>query len=385
LNLKLTNIMILAAALLAACSAPKVKPADEKVPVSVAVAQTKDVPNQIRAIGTVQPRSTVAVKALVGGQLTRVWFREGEDVSQGQLLFTIDPRPFQASLAVARANLARDEAQLRNAESEAARYAELVKKDYVTKEEYGRITSTAEAARAVVAADRANIENANLQLSYCEIRSPLNGRTGTLMVHQGNLVKPNDIPLVTINEITPVNVQFAVPESRLASLRARGLGNVPVSAFPQGGHQPIGGGTLSFVDNTVDPATGTINLKATFPNHDRSLWPGQFVDVAVTLSNRPNAVVVPTQAVQNGQKGQYVYVVKQDGGVEMRNVQVAQAGAAQGPGSAQNAGSAPNPGSAPSMDQQTVIERGIEAGETVVTDGQVRLTPKSKVDVKGRA
>jgi multidrug efflux system membrane fusion protein len=363
LNLKLTNIVVLAAALLAACGAEKQKPVDEKVPVSVAVAQSKDVPNQIRAIGNVQPRSTVSVKALVGGQLTRVWFREGEDVSQGQLLFTIDPRPFQASLAEARANLARDEAQLRNAESEAARYTELVKKDYVTKEEYGRITSTAEAARAVVAADRASIENANLQLSYCQIRSPLNGRTGTLMVHQGNIVKPNDIPLVTINEITPVNVQFAVPESQLSVLRARGLGSVPVTAVPQGGHQPIGGGTLSFVDNAVDSSTGTINLKATFPNRDRALWPGQFVDVAVTLSSRPNAVVIPTQAVQNSQKGQYVYVVKQDGGVEMRPVQVTQ-----------------------SMDaQQSVIEHGVAAGETVVTDGQVRLTPKSKVDVKGRA
>ncbi|MCU1245539.1 MAG: Efflux transporter periplasmic adaptor subunit, partial [Acidobacteria bacterium] len=339
------------------------KPVEEKVPVSVAVAQSKDVPNQIRAIGNVQPRSTVSVKALVGGQLTRVWFREGEDVSQGQLLFTIDPRPLQASLAQARANLARDEAQLRNAESEAARYTELVKKDYVTKEEYGRITSTAEAARAVVAADRAGIENANLQLSYCEIRSPLNGRTGTLMVHQGNIVKPNDIPLVTINEITPVNVQFAVPESQLAVLRTRGLGSVPVTAVLQGGHQPIGGGTLSFVDNAVDSSTGTINLKATFPNRDRALWPGQFVDVAVTLSSRPNAVVIPTQAVQNSQKGQYVYIVKQDGGVEMRPVQVAQ-----------------------TMDaQQSVIEHGVAAGETVVTDGQVRLTPKSKVDVKGRA
>jgi multidrug efflux system membrane fusion protein len=363
LNLKLTNIVVLAAAFLAACGAEKQKPVDEKVPVSVAVAQSKDVPNQIRAIGNVQPRSTVSVKALVGGQLTRVWFREGEDVSQGQLLFTIDPRPFQASLAEARANLARDEAQLRNAESEAARYTDLVKKDYVTKEEYGRITSTAEAGRAVVAADRAAIENANLQLSYCQIRSPLNGRTGTVMVHQGNIVKPNDIPLVTINEITPVNVQFAVPEAQLASLRTRGLGNVPVTAVPQGGHQPIGGGTLSFVDNAVDSSTGTINLKATFPNRDRALWPGQFVDVAVTLSSRPNAVVIPTQAVQNSQKGQYVYVVKQDGGVEMRPVQVAQA-----------------------MDaQQSVIEHGVAAGETVVTDGQVRLTPKSKVDVKGRA
>src|SRR2546428_5605697 len=197
--------------LLVSCGT-KQKPAEETVPVTVAVAQQKDVPLQIRAIGSVQPLSTVSIRAQVSGELTRVWFHEGDDVRRGQSLFSIDPRPYQAALAQAEANLARDEAQLRNAQSEAARYADLVKKDYVTKEEYEKMTSGAEAARAVVAADRAAVENAQLQLAYCDIRSPIDGRTGSLMVHAGNLVHVGDtIPLVVINQIAPVYVQFAIP------------------------------------------------------------------------------------------------------------------------------------------------------------------------------
>ncbi|HEV7923299.1 MAG TPA: efflux RND transporter periplasmic adaptor subunit [Thermoanaerobaculia bacterium] len=344
---------------LAACSKETPKPRDEVIPVSVAVARQTDVPVQLTAIGSVQPMSTVDVRALAGGQLTGVSFREGEDVRRGQLLFSIDPRPYQAAMAQAQANLARDQAVLRNAEAEAARYTDLVKKDYVTKEEYGRITSAAESARAVVAADRAAIENAQLQLSYCQIRSPLDGRTGSLLVHAGNIIKANDTtPLVTINQTQPIYVQFNVPEKQLSDVR-RHLGtNIPVTATPQGTTSAVQG-RLTFIDNNVDEKTGTITLKATFPNADHALWPGQFVNVAVTLANRANAVVVPAQAVQNGQRGQYVYVVKQDKGVEMRPVTVSQAG-----------------------DQQVVIDHGVAAGETVVTDGQLRLTPKSKVEVK---
>jgi len=342
------------------CAEKKEKPRDERVPVTVAMAEQKDVPVQVRVIGSVQPISTVAVRALVAGQLLRVGFHEGDDVRKGQLLFTIDQRPYQAALAQAQANLARDEAQLRNAESEAKRYAELVKKDYVTREEYEKFASGAEAARAIAAADRAAVQNANLQLSYCEIRSPMDGRTGSLQVQAGNLVKANDTtPLVTINQITPVYVTFAVPESQLAEVRARGLGNVPVSASPQQGGEGVQGGKLTFVDNAVDPQTGTITLKATFPNERRSLWPGEFVDVAMTLSNRANATVVPLQAVQNGQRGQYVYVVTSGDGVQMRPVTVVQ-----------------------QIDNQAVIGKGVNPGDTVVTDGQIRLTPKSKVEVK---
>ncbi|HSP13650.1 MAG TPA: efflux RND transporter periplasmic adaptor subunit [Thermoanaerobaculia bacterium] len=351
--------LILSLAILSACGGHKSKPPDDRVPVTVATAQQKNMPVQLTAIGNVQPLQTVAVRALVGGQMTRVWFREGDEVRRGDMLFTIDPRPYQAALAQAEANLARDEAQLRNAEAERTRYAELVKKDYVTREDYDKIISGAEAAKASAAADRAAVETERLQLAYCEIRSPLDGRTGSLMVHAGNIVRANDAtPLLVINQVHPVYVQFALPERDLAALRAAGLRSVPVSA-EQPGSKRRATGKLTFVDNAVDPTTGTITLKATFQNDDRSLWPGQFVNVAVTLSDRPNVVVVPAQAVQTGQRGQYVYVVKRDNGVEMRPVKVGQ-----------------------EVEQQTIIDNGIAAGETVVTDGQIRLTPKSKVEIK---
>lgn len=343
------------------CSGTKQKPSDEAVPVTVAVAQEKSVPLQIRAIGRVEPLRTVEVHALVTGQLMSVLFSEGQDVAKGERLFLIDPRPYQATLSQAQANLARDEAQLRNAESQAARYADLVNKDYVTKEEYEKFTSGAAAARAVVAADRAAVETARLQLSYCDIRSPMAGRTGSLQVHAGNIIHANDpSPLVVINQISPVYVTFAIPETQLTPLRARGTSDVPVTALPQqGGTNALATGRLTFLNNTVDAATGTITLKATFANEKRALWPGQFVSVAVTLQERPNAVVVPSQAVQTGQRGQYVYVVKQDKSVEMRPVKVADSDA-----------------------QQAIITNGINPGDNVVTDGLLRLTPKSKVEVK---
>jgi len=354
--------IIIAAILLAACATKKQKAAEEKVPVTTAVAESRTIPNEVRAIGNVKPQQTVAVRALVGGELKRVWFSEGQDVRKGQVLFSIDARPYESELAQAKANLARDEAQLKNAESQQARYADLVKKDYVTREEYEKYSTAADALRATAAADRAAVQNAQLQVSYCEIRSPLDGRTGSLMVHQGNLVKANDTtPLVVINQVTPINVEFSIPEAQLAAMRSGRNDKVPVSALPQGGGAPIATGTLTFVDNAIDPQTGTITLKATFPNANRALWPGQFVNVSVVLSQRPNSVVVPAQAVQTGQKGQYVYVVTGDNGVEMRPVRVAQ-----------------------SIDQLAVIDKGVAAGETVVTDGQLRLTPKSKVEVKTR-
>ncbi len=344
-----------------ACSGAKQKPADEKVPVTVAVAQAKDIPVQIRTIGNVQPLSTVAVRALAGGQLTAISFKEGDDVHKGQLLFTIDRRPYEAALAQAKANLARDEANLHNAEAEAARYADLVKKDYVTHEDYDRFTSAAAAARAVAEADRAGIENAQLELSYCEIRSPMDGRTGALMAHVGNIIKANDTAaLVVINQVHPVYVQFSIPEARLGSLRSRlGSGDVPVEVAPQAGGAPIATGKLSFVDNAVDSTTGTITLKGQFENRDNALWPGQYVNVAVTLATKPNAVVIPSQAVQTSAKGQYIYVVKDGDAVEMRPITIFQ-----------------------SLDQQTVVDKGVSAGETVVTDGQLRLTTKSHVEVK---
>jgi len=355
------HFCLLLSAFCLSCGEEKKVRQEEKVPVTVAVAESKDVPVEVRAIGSVQPMQTVAVRAQVTGQLERVWFREGEDVSRGQMLFTIDPRPYQAALSQAQANLARDEAQMRNAEAEAVRYGELVKKDYVTKEEYGKIVADVEAARAVVAAGRAAIENARVSLSYCQIRSPLDGRTGGLQVHAGNIVRANDTdPMVVINQIAPVYVQFAVPERELSLLRARGdLRNVPVSVAPREGGKPVAQGRLTFIDNAVDPATGTINLKATFANGNRALWPGEFVNAAMQVSKTANATVVPAQAVQTGQQGQFVYVVTSDNSVSMRPVVVAA-----------------------TQDQQSIISRGVSPGETVVIDGQLRLTPKSKVSVK---
>ena len=352
--------LVIIVTIFVACTGAKQKPADEKVPVTVARVEQKSVPMQIRAIGSVQPVSTVAVRCLVGGQLTRVWFREGDDVRRGQMLFTIDPRPYEAALQQSQANLARDVANQKNAESEAARYASLVQKDYVTKEDYERMTAGAEAAKATVAADKAAVENARLQLAYCNIAAPIDGRTGSLMVHAGNVVQANATnPLVIINQVTPVYVQFSIPESQLDQVRARGGLGVPVAAAPQSGGNPIATGKLTFIDNAVDMTTGTITLKALFPNQNRALWPGSFVTVAMTLQERPNAVVVPSQAVQTGQRGQYVYVVKQDNSVEMRPVKVEE-----------------------SVNQQAIIDSGVTPGETVVTDGQLRLTPKSHVDVK---
>jgi multidrug efflux system membrane fusion protein len=332
------------------CGEKKEKPRDESVPVTVAQVVQKDVPLQIQAIGNVQPLSTVEVRALASGQLMRVWFKEGDDVARGQMLFTIDPRPYQSALRQAQANLARDEAQLRNAEAQRARYDDLVKKDYVTREEYGRIVADAEAARAVVAADRAMAENARLQLSYCEIRSPLTGRTGGLQVYAGNLVRANDTtPLVVINQIEPVRVQFSIPQDQMTAIRP----NAEVTAGNARG-------TLTFVDNSVDSRTGTIALRATFPNRDRALWPGQFVNVSMKVDQRDDALVVPARAVQTGQKGQYVYVVKPGNAVEMRTISVFR-----------------------TIGQEAIIDNGLAAGETVVTDGQLRLTPKSKVEIKG--
>lgn len=361
--MKLTGLRAITGAAIVAtllgCSEEKKKQVEERVPVTVALAEQRDIPVEVRVIGSVQPISSVAVRALVAGQLERVWFREGDDVRKGQRLFTIDQRPYQSTLAQAEANLVRDQAQAKNADAEATRYAELVKKDYVTREEYDKFLSGAEAARAVVAADRATVESARLQLAYCDIRSPLDGRTGSLQVQAGNLVKANDTtPLVAINQITPVYVTFSVPESQLGDVRARGLGNVPVTASPQNGG-PVQNGKLTFIDNAVDPQTGTITLKATFTNEGRALWPGEFVNVAMTLSNRRNATVVPSQAVQNGQKGQFVYVVTSGDGVQMRPVTIVQ-----------------------QVDNQAVVGKGVNPGDTVVTDGQIRLTPKSKVEVK---
>ncbi|MEA2325419.1 MAG: rane fusion protein multidrug efflux system [Thermoanaerobaculia bacterium] len=351
-----TTVCLLSIAVLAACQSTPPKPSAVTIPVTVATAQKKDMPVRISAVGIVQPLQSVAIRALVAGQLTRVWFREGDAVHRGQLLFSIDPHPYQAALRQAQAILARDEALLRNAEAERVRYASLG--GLVSREQYDAIDAAAEAARAVVAADRAAVDDARHQLSYCEIRSPLDGHTGSLQVHTGNVVKANDVtPIVVINQVSPISVQFSLPEGQLAAIRVAGDG-VPVTALPQGG-SATENGRLSFVDNTVDAMTGTIALKASFTNDHGVLWPGQYVNATMTVADRPQAVVVPAQAVQTGQSGQFVYVVKSDNAVELRPVSVTQ-----------------------QVEQVAIVDRGVAAGETVVTDGQMNLTAKSKVSIR---
>lgn len=346
---------------LSACS--KKEPPKERppVPVTVAASVLKTVPVQVRAIGNVEPYNTVSIKAQVNGQIARVHFTEGQDVRKGDLLFTIDPRPFEAALRQAEANLARDRAQAKNAGEQARRYASLLKDGIVTQEQYDQLRTNAEALAATVAADLAAVENARIQLGYCSIRSPISGRTGNLAVQAGNLVKANDVPvLVTINQITPIFATFAVPEREMVEIRRHmGKGNLKVEALVAGEERKPEEGTLSFLDNTVDPTTGTIKLKGTFANRERRLWPGQFVNVLITLATRPNTVVVPSQAVQTGQQGQFVFVVRPDAVAEQRPVTTGL-----------------------THEGFTVIEKGMQPGETVVTDGQMRLVPGAKVLVK---
>lgn len=352
-------------ALFGACTpaAPGRTEGQDAVPVIIGVVASKDVPIVIRVIGTVEAFSTVSVKALVGGELRRVSFEEGQDVRKGDVLFEIDARPYEAALDQARAQLDRDRAQLKNALSDAERYAGLVEKDYVTPSEYDRIRTTATALQATVLSDEAAVKSAALQLEYCTIRSPIHGRTGRLMVHPGNVVKANaDTPLVVIEQMDPIYVSFFVPERSLTEIKSRRAGGtlaVQATVPDSGGHAVTG--RLSFLDNAVDSRTGTVLLKATFPNTERILWPGQFVNVGLTLATKAGALVVPTEAIQTGQQGQYVFVVRPDSTVESRPV---------------------IPGE--SMEHETVIDRGVSAGEKVVTDGQLRLVPGAKVAPKGR-
>ena len=282
-------------------------------------------------------------------------------MEKGQLLFTIDPRPFQAALRQAEANVARDLAQAKNADEQARRYAGLIKDGIVTQEQYDALRTNADAFASSVAADRAAVENARIQLSYCRITSPISGRTGALIANLGTMVKANDTPaMVTINQTTPIYVTFSVPEKELITIKRELAGGklsvaVVIPSDPRG---PVSG-AITFVDNAVDMATGTIRLKGTFANSEHRLWPGQFVTVSLILATLKNATVVPSPAILSGQQGQYVYVVKQDGTAELCPVK---AGI--------------------SIEGKTVVETGLKPGETVVTDGQMRVMPGGKVEVK---
>jgi multidrug efflux system membrane fusion protein len=330
------------------------------VPVTVAQVALKTVPVEVHAIGNVEAYSTVSVKAQVEGVIEKAYFKEGQDVKEGDLLFTIDARPFKATLQQAEANLARDQAQLENANAQSERYEKLYADGIVSKEQYDTFRTNADALAAAVRADQAAIEKAKIDLDYCTIRSPMEGRTGSLLVHPGNLVKSNDTVLVVINQISPIYVSFSVPEQNLAEVRRHmAAGGLPVNATIPDDTQRPSEGTLTFIDNSVDTSTGTIRLKGTFLNRDHRLWPGQFVNAALRLSTQANAVVVPNQAVQTGQNGYFAYVVKSDMSAELRPIV---------------------PGN--QVGGETVIEKGLQPGDTVVTDGQLMLFPGAKVEVK---
>jgi membrane fusion protein, multidrug efflux system len=340
------------------------KPQAATVPVTIAVVEQRDVPVQIKAIASVDPYVTVGIKTMISGEITTVNFKEGQDVNKGQLLFTIDRRPMEADLRRAEATLARDEATAANDRAQATRYAALMKEGVVAQEQADQMVTAANASDALVKADRAAVENAKVALQYAQVYAPISGRTGNLMVQLGNVVKANpDTPIVTINQISPIYVTFTIPEQYLGDVkRYMAQHSLTVKAEIPNDPKPALG-TLTFIDNAVDRQTGTIKLKATFANADRRLWPGQFVNATLTLADQPNAITVPNEALQTGQQGQFVYVVRQDGIAEARNVTVAR-----------------------TIEGKSVIASGLQPGERVVTDGQLRIrSGESKVEVRPNA
>ena len=330
-----------------------------RIPVSVARVERRDVPYEIQATGTVEPMRTVAVTSRVGGMLQRVRFAEGEEVRQGQVLFEIDARPFAAALLQAEASMSRDVAQAENAVREAGRYQALVKDRYVTEEDYQARQAAADAMTATVRADSAALTVARLNLSYATIRAPITGRTGGLLLHEGNQVVANQgAPLVTINQLRPILVRFAVPATDLPDVQRRAGKTLRVEARPAQDSTTFAG-ELSFVDNHVDSSTGTVLLKGRFPNRDGRLWPGAFVAVTLVLDVQADALVIPEQAILNAQQGTFVFVVDPDGTARQRPVTVRRR-----------------------ADSLAVIDAGLEPGMLVVTDGQLRLTPDARVEIR---
>jgi membrane fusion protein, multidrug efflux system len=346
---------------LAACSKAK-SPAAPPVPVKVAIAERRPMPFELAATGTVEPLQAVAVQAQVGGTLQRVAFKEGDEVKQGQLLFQLDPRPYRAALDQALAMLARDRAQADNAVQDQKRYESLVEKEYVTPQQYEQVRTTAAAAQATLAGSQAAVDQARLNLQYSTIRAPISGRTGSLLVREGNLVRANaDQPLVLINRIRPILVRFAVPAGNLPLIQAHLGKGIVVRAEAAGGGDPSEG-SLSFVDNAVDTTTGTILLKGRFPNDDGSLWPGGFVNIRLQLYVEPDAIVVPTAAVVSGQQGSFIFVIQADSTAATKAVTISR-----------------------TAGDFAIVSGGIQAGDRVVIDGQLRLRQGAKVQIKAAA
>ena len=335
-------------------------PARLATPVTVARVIQKTMPVEVIAVGNVEAISTIAVRAQVSGEIQEVRFKEGDFVRKGQVLLTIDPRPYQAALSQAQATLARDKATAAYNRLQAQRYAKLLQEGVVSAEQVDSFTSAAEASEAGVNADEAAIKTAELNLEYCTINSPVDGRTGTIMVKPGNLVKVADVPIVVINQVDPIYVNFTVPQQywpdvkqRLAERAMRVKVSVPQDTGPSIE------GTLTFVDNAVDSTTGTIHLRGTFQNSQNRLWPGLYVNVTLVLSEQPNAIVIPAQAMVTTQQASYVYVVKADNTVEQRSAV-----------------------SDRSVQNEAVVSKGLRPGEVVVTDGQVNLIPGAKIEMK---
>ena len=327
--------------------------------VTAAAVVRKDVPVELRAFGTVEPFSTVDIRAQITGLITAAKIVEGQTVREGDLLFTIDARPFEVALQQAEAILARDKAQQENAETELRREAELLQKGFASEDVRDQARTAVQVLAATIRADEAAVEAARIQLGYCTIRSPLNGQTGSLLVHPGNLATINEITLVTINQTQPIKVAFSVPQQELPAIVQMMATNKLVVQLTARQDEEPDIGELSFVDNAIDRATGTIGLKATFANEQRRLWPGQFVSVLLTLATERDALVVPSQAVQSGQQGSYVFVIKPDMTVEARPVAVKR-----------------------TRNGDAVLAQGLQAGEQIVTDGQMRLAPGAKVEIK---
>jgi multidrug efflux system membrane fusion protein len=332
------------------------------VPVQVATAQQQDVPRTIEAVGTVQALRTVAVKSQVDGMIAQIHFKEGDEVKAGDLLVTLDRRPFENSLRIARADLANARAEAAKATADLERYQRLDQQDAISKEQFAQLTTKAETTKALLQAKEAAVANSELLLGYTQIRAPIAGRTGQLILHEGALVKANDVnqSIVTLNQLAPIAASFAVPERALNDIRAAlGRRDATVTVNDRTSGVSRSDGKLSFVDNAVDPTTGTITLKATFENADHALWPGQFVQVQTHTGIDRGAVVVPSAAVQTGQNTAQVFVVTADKAIDIRRVKVLR-----------------------SAGDTTLIAEGVKPGEVVVTDGHLRLLPGSKVEVK---
>jgi multidrug efflux system membrane fusion protein len=355
-------LVLLTAAL--ACRSGGPAPGAEPVPVRVAEAAVRDVPIELHAIGNVEPIATVSLRAQVDGRVETIHFAEGQQVAEGDLLFSLDRRPLAAALQQARANLARDRAQASYAETQARSYRDLYGQGVASKQQYDQLEAAARVQAATVEADRAAALKAELDLSYATLRAPIAGRTGSLSVHPGDVVKANDTLMVVIHQLAPIYVSFAVPEQDLQEVRAR-MAERPLEVRAAA-DEPVGApfqrGELSFVDNQVDRTTGTVRMKASFANQDRTLWPGEFVHVAIVLREEQGAVVVPSQAVQTGPQGPFVFVVRPDASVEVRAVTLG-----------------------PTVGGESVVGDRLRPGERVVTDGQVRLVPGAKVQLREAA